>query len=273
MQPVEINITTMNAFRRALFTHLLLASAASLMTMLTLMLAVAGFNDSYIILVFFSAIVVYRLAYYGLPLKISSLNIIDRYIAVVSITVLSATVFYIKADEIAGLAIVALACLAYFAPLRNGKGLRSITFLKSGWLAAVWTLVTVWIPLEFKSDTATLFILGERFLFMLSICIIYNLRDVHHDALTGIKTVLHKFGVPATKLICIIILMMAQLLIFCHHYPEYIYNPLSVSMALTGLTVLAARRNGSWWYYTLLVDGSMIIQYLLVVFAVQNSVN
>ncbi|MEP7264305.1 MAG: hypothetical protein ABI772_07405 [Bacteroidota bacterium] len=263
----------MIAFRRALFTHLILASASSLMTMLTLILAEESFNVSYITLVFFSAILVYRLAYYGLPFKLNSLNTIDRYLAVISVCILCITVFFICADEVAGLAVVALACLAYFAPLRNGKGLRSITFLKSVWLAVVWALVTVWIPLHFSTNREALFILGERFLFMLAICIIYNLRDLHHDTVTGIKTVLHKLGVPVTKLVCILILMMAQLLILFHHYPEPIYISLSVSMAATGLTVIAARRNGSWWYYTLLVDGSMIIQYLLVVFAVQNSVN
>jgi 4-hydroxybenzoate polyprenyltransferase len=263
----------MNAFNRAFFAHLLLAVAALLMTALTSILAGTAAGPYYYAIAFFSALLIYRLAYYGLPHKLTAVSTIDRILVAVSMLSIAYAVFFILYIQVAGLVFTMLACLAYFTRLSNWKGMRSVTFIKSFWLAGVWSLVTVWIPLQFSMDKNVILLLGERFLFMLSICIIYNLRDYSHDTEAGINTLLQKVGVPLTKLICIGFLALDALLIYIHHYPLYISNALIVSVALTGLMVVAARRNGHWLYYTLLIDGSMIVQYLLVVFSVHNSVH
>jgi hypothetical protein len=263
----------MNAFNRAFSAHVLLAVAALLLTALTFMLTVTATDPYYLIVVFFSALLIYRLAYYGLPHKLTEVSKIDRVLVTVSMLGVIYAVFFILYIQVVGLIITMLACLAYFVRFSSWKGMRSVTFIKSFWLAGVWAVVTAWIPLELSFERNVLLLLAERFLFMLSICIIYNLRDYSHDAEAGINTLLQRVGIPLTKLICIGFLVLDALLIYMHHYPLYICNALIVSVVLTGLMVVAAQRNGHWLYYTLLIDGSMILQYLLVVFSVHNSVN
>jgi 4-hydroxybenzoate polyprenyltransferase len=263
----------MNAFNRAFSAHLLLAVAALLMTMLTTVLSGTVYDTFYLAIVFFSALLIYRLAYYGLPFKLKTLSPADRVIVTICTLCIVISSFFILYIQIAGLAVTLIACLAYFVRFSGWKGMRTVTFMKSFWLAAVWTVATVWIPLHFATEKNVLLLVSERFLFMLSICIIYNLRDYSHDSEAGISTMPLKIGIPLTKLLCIFFLVINSILIYLHDYPLYICNALIVSVALTGLMVFAARRNGHWLYYTLLIDGSMILQYLLVVFSVHNSVN
>jgi hypothetical protein len=263
----------MKAYTRALFTQWLLAVAASLMTLLTGMLAQQFCERAYVVFVLFAALFIYRLAYYGWPLKWNAIAAVDRISGIIAGVVMCVTAYYLDEKTLLGLLLTLPACLAYFITLNNWKGLRAVPFMKSIWLAIVWTVVTAFIPLHFSLQQQDLYIVAERLLFMLAICIIYNVRDLHHDFESGVRTVPHRIGVPLTKVICLLILAINFFIIYVHHYPVNIYNGLIVSMALTGCIVLLARKNGNWLYYTLLVDGSMIVQYLLVYFTVHNSVH
>ena len=263
----------MNTFNRALFTHVLLALAALCLSLLSELLSGIKIDQSFYPLVFFSTLFIYRLAWYGVPFKINQLHKTDSILMLMSGIVILFTLFHVSENIVTGLALALLACIAYFIRYKNWLGLRTISYVKSIWLAAVWSIVTVWIPLSFSTDKHILLLLTERFLFMLAICIIYNLRDIHHDNLAGIRTIPERLGIPLTKTICMLILVLNGLLIWQHHYPDYIYQALNVSVVLTVLIVLFARRNGHWMYFTLLIDGSMILQFLLVLFAVQNSVH
>jgi hypothetical protein len=262
----------MKAFSRALFTQWILAAAASLMTLLTGMLSHHPIDASYIVFVLFAALFIYRFAYYGWPVKISSIALIDRITGILTLTGMVILAFYLEERQLIGLLFTFPACLAYFITTTSWKGLRAIPFMKSIWLAIVWTIVTAVIPLNFSLKLSDIYILLERLLFMLAICIIYNLRDLRHDFESGVRTVPHRIGVPFTKAICTLILLADVTVISMHHYENYICASLIVSVLVTGLTVLFARKNGNWLYYTLLVDGSMIMQFLLVAFAVYNSV-
>ena len=262
----------MNAFQKALFTHLLLAVAAGCFTYTTYLLNVDSVQWNYILFVLFAALFIYRLAYYGVPLKLSSLRIVDKIIAIICAAGFSLLVFF-DSEIITWLVMCLLACLAYFIRLKNWNGLRSVTFVKSFWLAMVWTIVTALIPLISGNKNIDWIIIGERFTFMLSICIVYNLRDVQHDFSLGVNTMVHRMGASLTKAVCLILLVLNWMMIYHHGYANDIYNALLVSATLTGLTVLLARENGHWMYYTLLVDGSMIVQFLLVLFAVHKAVN
>lgn len=262
----------MNAFQKALFTHTLLAVAAGCFTYTTYLLSGDSVQWNYILFVLFAALFIYRLAYYGMPLKISSLRIVDRVIAVLCASGFS-LLFFFNTEIITWLIVCLIACLTYFMRLGKWNGLRSVTFVKSFWLAMVWTIVTACIPMITVGQHIDWLLVMERFTFMLSICIVYNLRDVHHDFSSGVNTMVHRMGITLTKAVCLILLLLNWMMIYYHGYTIDIYNALLVSVTLTGLTVILAKENGNWMYYTLLVDGSMIMQFLLVFFAVQKAVN
>lgn len=263
----------MTAYNRAFFTHFMLAVAALLMTQLSDVLLQQHAELNYLILVFFSSLFIYRLAYYHKVFPLRNIPVIDRIILISSVLLIIFSAFTLAIDKLLGLAGMFIGCLAYFIKVGSWNGLRSVTFLKSVWLAFIWSLATVWIPLDFSLEPAIILLLAERFLFMLAICIIYNLRDMNYDDAGGVKTIPHQIGIPLTKVLCIFLLMLNQALVMIHPYPFAVNVALSVSIALTVLMVVLAKRNGPWLFYTLLIDGSMILQFLLVMLAVKNPVN
>jgi 4-hydroxybenzoate polyprenyltransferase len=263
----------MSTFNKALFTHILLAIAALCLSLLSELLSGIKINQSFYPLVFFCTLFIYRLAWYGLPFKIKVIHKTDRILMLMSGIVILYTLCNVSQNIITGVTIALVACLAYFIRYKSWQGIRTFSYVKSIWLAAVWSIVTVWIPLLFNMEKDILLLLAERFLFMLAICIIYNLRDMQHDNQAGIMSMPERLGIPVTKTICIFILVLNGMLIYQHHYPVYINMSLSVSLVLTAFIILFARKNGHWMYFTLLIDGSMILQYLLVFFTVRNSVH
>ncbi|WP_205503552.1 hypothetical protein [Rufibacter psychrotolerans] len=145
--------------------------------------------------------------------------------------------------------------------------LRDIPFLKVFLIAYVWAAVTVQLPLMevdrdlFASENLILFL--RRFLFIFSLTLVFDIRDVYKDKLTQTTTFPTKWGVPTTKKLALFTLFLYALLL-----PAGTEPLVRVALGLAGvgaaLVVWYAHEYRSQYYFLILADGMMLVQFLLV---------
>jgi 4-hydroxybenzoate polyprenyltransferase len=252
----------MTANTKAAITHLLLAAAAAAMVFQTDLLLSLKVDPIYIIVIFLSAFFVYRLSYLGLKFEKRNRN---QYIQLFILLILIFTGLSFTAKrEVAGLAVMFVCCLLYFTELQKWKGIRSIPFIKSAWVAFVWSIVTAWIPLGYSLERHHLLHLAERFLFMAAICIIYNLRDLKTDKDSGLVTMPMKIGVRGSINLAVTMLLIDFVIVLIREHSGAMQYALLLSIIYTAAVVLFAREDGKWNYYTFGIDGCMIVQTIMV---------
>jgi 4-hydroxybenzoate polyprenyltransferase len=164
-----------------------------------------------------------------------------------------------------------LACL-YSVPLTPGaRRLRDFGLAKIAVLAGVWTLVTAVIPVMDHADPATLVQLAlRRFLFMLALCLAFDVRDLDVDARRGVHTLAVRLGAERSYVLIRLLLgcfAAASLLLPVGEPPRLapgITAGLVASSLLTWLIVERTRRRGSNALYLAGIDGMMLAQSLLV---------
>ncbi len=152
-------------------------------------------------------------------------------------------------------------------------GLRIIPAFKNIFLAASWSFATVYIPYLFtEATTPVLFLLVSRFIFILAVCFGVDMRDVQRDVKTGTKTLAVLIGFTKTKFIAIILSLLfialtlsakqSQLLLLRSDFEHY-------SLIFTGLLLIGIllylKPTHKTSTYTLLLDGCMFLQALLLV--------
>ena len=156
----------------------------------------------------------------------------------------------------------------YFLPKIN---LRAIPGVKAIYISLLWVFSTVVFPIMLvkQHETITsifssfyLFIILQRFFFILPLCIAFNIRDISVDKKTGVKTFPVIFGETKTKIICFILLFL-----FCGFVP-YPGSPtgvtLIVSAIATAVLILFASEKRREYYYSFLLDGAILLQAGLV---------
>ncbi len=161
--------------------------------------------------------------------------------------------------------------LPFFRPQ---KKLRDFGLLKTFFVALVWSVTTVLVPLSGNSPGADmlLFLLARRFLFVLALTMVFEIKDLKGDSQHRLRTLPAAFGVSNTKLLAQGILL-ALILINCIQY--YYFDLSLLKMAAVNLSLLVSviciqpvnEETGENWYYFIL-DGMMLLQFLLVWFAV-----
>ncbi len=174
--------------------------------------------------------------------------------------------------------IISLSAILYVMPFRfkgrNVSGLREIPVFKNILLSAVWAFATVILPFSFTGelqyDDQILFMALRRFLFVYSLTVIFDIRDQEHDRRSGFRTLPMSVGVNNTKALAIGALIMFLVLTVTDpaistsavmHYQEALIFSALITMAL--IMLADARRKNA--YYIVIVDGSMIMQFLVVI--------
>ncbi|MBD79226.1 MAG: hypothetical protein CL840_09925 [Crocinitomicaceae bacterium] len=162
----------------------------------------------------------------------------------------------------------------YSVPIikRNGKywRLRDLPFAKVFLISLTVSYVTVYLPLyEYAIiDWSNLTILGffcTRFLFILAITIPFDIRDIDFDAPSSLNTLPLLFGVEkARKLSIIFLSLFAGLVLFLFQSSTFSTLALLLSALFTAWIVSYAKKESGEYYYSLLVEGTMIIQFGLV---------
>ncbi|KAA3440652.1 UbiA prenyltransferase family protein [Rufibacter hautae] len=145
--------------------------------------------------------------------------------------------------------------------------LRDIPFLKVFLIAYVWSAITVQLPLMemgrdlFSGNSFILFL--RRFLFLFSLTLVFDIRDVHKDKLTQTVTFPTKWGVQNTKKLALFMLLLFAVLVPAGTAP-FMRVALGLAGVGAGLVVWYAHEYRSQYYFMVLADGMMLVQFLLV---------
>jgi 4-hydroxybenzoate polyprenyltransferase len=172
------------------------------------------------------------------------------------------------------LACVVLAFLSFayslpLLPFAPRKRLKDFGWIKITVLAGVWTIVTSILPMLYwnKSITDYPFEILLRFVFMFTLCVAFDIRDMQTDLEAGIYTLPNLIGVGGSyRLINFGLLLFAALSIaqYCR-YPSLIRLGGAVLTTLVArLAVEYARRHPSDKAYLGYVDGTMLFYAIMV---------
>jgi 4-hydroxybenzoate polyprenyltransferase len=232
-------------------------------------------------LVFFSTLVIYALH------RLVSLSKVDKSLSVERFNVIGVykkhiqtytglgivgggvCFFFLNRPTQYALVLPALLSLGYVIPFLGNKKLRlrDVHFLKIFLIAIVWSYVTVLLPLlayNLTIGSREVGVLLERVLFIFVITLPFDLRDWEIDKKNQVRTVPATIGVKNTLRLAILILIIWCLLVF-QIYSLSIAFALLISGISTGIFVYHSPQQKHDYYFTALMDGTMILQYVLVV--------
>lgn len=159
-----------------------------------------------------------------------------------------------------------------FLPFSNRKRIKDFGITKIITLALIWTLITVWFPVD-QADISGLsfqLIFTRRFIFIFILCLLFDIRDREIDSKHNIKTIAVMLGINGSYRLCYILLLLFAML----SVVQYIFLPdvaqlaaMLLSAALTIIPIELSKKNNSDMVYLAGVDGMMLLQALLVIFA------
>lgn len=152
----------------------------------------------------------------------------------------------------------------------SSRRLRDYAFIKIVLIGLAWAWLTVVMPLhEYGSDLnweVLLFSL-DRFLFIIAITLPFDIRDLEVDKIEGVKTFPMIFGEEWSKTSAIMCLLMGLVCLgtlFVTNAIDLKYF-LSAGMTYTiaGFLIMRSRIDRHDYYYSGLMDGIMILYFLL----------
>lgn len=165
--------------------------------------------------------------------------------------------------------------LAYVIPvLKKKKRLRDLSFIKIFLIAIVWAWVTVALPIyemEGSMDLNAILMILERMLFIFAITLPFDIRDLRVDETNNVMTIPAKIGIPKTKLLAHLCMALMCISIFINYFLAFyslpIFIALLISVISTSIIIHFSNDKRHDYFYTGLLDGTMIIQFLLIYFA------
>ena len=265
-----------------LYSNIYIAFCAVAMTAQTLYVFDINIKTSPALLglVFFSTLVIYALhrlvslSKVDKSLEVERFNVIGTYKQHIQVYaglgILGGAIcfFFLNRSTQYALVLPALLSLGYVIPFMGNKKLRlrDVHFIKIFLIAIVWSYVTVLLPfLEFgiPIDFRALGILLERMLFIFVITLPFDLRDWEIDKKNQVRTIPATIGVKNTLRLAFFVLLIWCWLIF-QIYTLPIALALFISGISTGIFVYYSPRQKHDYYFTALMDGTMILQYGLV---------
>ncbi len=157
-----------------------------------------------------------------------------------------------------------------FVPTKSGrKRLKDFGLLKITTLSLMWTLVTVWFPVNMLpfDHTAFAFVFAKRFIFIFVLCLVFDIRDATVDSRHGIRTMPVMFGSKGSYLLGYALLALLVVINIAEYYligNDYLWAFLC-SIMVTGLVVRYSEKNNSDITCLFGIDGMMLLQAILVI--------
>jgi 4-hydroxybenzoate polyprenyltransferase len=156
-------------------------------------------------------------------------------------------------------------------PTRQGLiPLRNIPLLKLFLIAYVWASVTVWLPLlaagwPIMAPEGWLLFL-QRFLFILPLTIVFDIRDIERDKTTATLTLPRLLGVRRAKIIAFGVLLLYMLLVALTQEGE---NRLALLFCgvMYGILIGLTDENRSEYFYAIAGDSILILPFIVLWFA------
>jgi 4-hydroxybenzoate polyprenyltransferase len=170
---------------------------------------------------------------------------------------------------------LAVISVGYTVPVlykrRRVKPLRSVPLLKVFLIAYVWAVVTAMFPLldggmdVWQPETLWLFL--RRFLFILALALLFDIRDYTYDLDTKTLTFPGWIGVRKTKLLSLGLLLLYMGVVLASGERGIILWALLLSAVGAAIIVWRSAENRPRVYFAILADGAMLLHAGLVLLA------
>lgn len=231
-------------------------------------------------LVFFSTWVIYALhrlvslSKVDKSLNITRFKVIGHYHKHIQLYSVAATVglaicfFNLARTTQLALVLPAILSLGYVLPFlgKQKKRLRDIHFIKIFLIAVVWSYVTVLLPVlehQLVFDWNIGGMLAERMLFIFIITLPFDLRDWEIDQHNNVHTIPAVIGAKKTVWLGMVLLLIWLAITF-DLYNNNIWSALFITAFLTSILLGLSPNQKKDYFFTGLVDGTMILQAALV---------
>ncbi len=270
-----------------LYSNLWIALNAAAMAIQTQWLSSEKIQINYLVgLVFFATLFLYAIHRIVGISKLENFLEVERYKVIYTfkshiiiyaiLAVIGGAFCFFQLSWTIWLAIIipAIISLAYVLPiLGQQRRLRDLDHIKIYLIAIVWAFITVVLVVLDEDKTLDLphfLMLAERALFVFAITLPFDIRDLKVDAHAKVKTIPSIIGIPQTKALAYAILAVSLLLVFINfQIGFYHFNTLLallISLLSTAILIQYADRVSHDYYFTGLMDGTMLAQFLLVYF-------
>ncbi len=156
-----------------------------------------------------------------------------------------------------------------FLPFGKKKRIKDYGSLKILTITFLWTVVTVWFPVNSMPFDTGLFwlIFVKRFIFMFVLCLLFDMRDIEIDGKEKINTLAVKLGQKKSYLLA----CFSLLLFVVFSVAQYYYLPqkgyliaMLVSALATWITIELTKKSNSDYMYLAGIDGMMLVQAMLI---------
>lgn len=235
-------------------------------------------------LVFFSTFFIYALhRIIGLSkasdfLKEGRYAVIQKFknhILLYAVIAFLASVFcFFKIDRSIQTALIlpAIISLGYILPIYRGKKrLRDFNHIKIFLIAITWGYVTVFLP-ALISEIELNYLVGimviERALFVFAFTLPFDIRDLQVDARNAVQTIPAAIGAAKTIRLAMgllgIAFLMSVIIWSSGIYTNEVLLAMLLSYGSTIFFVSQANRFHHDYYFTGLLDGTMLIQFILI---------
>lgn len=155
-------------------------------------------------------------------------------------------------------------------------GLRNIPGIKLFLIALVWSVSCVLLPIvELErsyqiniSSAETLLLVAKRFLFVAAITVPFDIRDLFQDKLYALKTIPVMLGEKKAYIFCQFLLLgYFLLLVLFKQATNTDIISLTLTLLLTGWLIFKSNLKKNEYYYFFFLDGTMLLQYLVLIAA------
>lgn len=182
-------------------------------------------------------------------------------------------VFNLSIMQITLVTLAAFITLVYSIPFIGTFSLRGLGFLKTFFVAIVWILITTMLSFDVNIDSMSnkmILLILTNLVFILPLCIAFEIKDMDDDAAAGILTIPMYLGIGKTKKLAIAIpicYIAVSLIIFAYNgaeaHTEAAQAIASILPSIASIVVLQRLNKGSsFYYYYVLIDGLMLLQFL-----------
>ncbi len=169
-------------------------------------------------------------------------------------------------------------------PFPEIKKLRRIGWLKPFIIGFVWSGVVSVYPIIFYQlqvgsnqpffALPSGWLLMKNFMFISTLCIMFDIKDFEHDIKEGIKTFAVQFGIQKTISFIIIPLILTGISAFLLYNKQYNISKIQsilinlIPYLLLLITAFSLRKRKSIIYYLSIIDGLMIVKAVCGIIAV-----
>lgn len=230
-------------------------------------------SNSFYAFVFFGTITAYNFVKFAGVAKLHHRSLTDslKVIQIFSLICFLALCFFayqIPLETLLYFLPFGLLTLLYAIPFLSGfeKNLREIRHLKILVVALVWTAVTFVIPLLKENivfNYTEVLLAIQRFLLIVVLVLPFEIRDLQYDKIS-LQTVPQKIGVPKTKRIGIILLIISLILEYLANTASTVKTPFMLFFFITLIFLMRSKINQPKYYSSFWVEAIPMFWYLLL---------